>query len=218
MVKYRNFENVLTKTKRKAEYLYYKNLSVLYGQNKSKTWRLVNEIAKRKRKSSISIKSLLDKKGNRLDDPKDIANCLNSHFTSVGKEMADKFDTEDKSVPNPLDYIKKDVKDSMFLNYTSTHEIFQYISKLDNKKSSGFDLINNCILKASNATISSYLKILFNNFFFFFSKIFTSDCRIFAKKKIPPQWRKKHRPNPKTTAKQNQKIQKPKENSNQRKS
>ena len=67
-LKYRNFENVLTKTKRKAEYLYYKNLSVLYGQNKSKTWRLVNEIAKRKRKSSISIKSLLDKRGNRLDD------------------------------------------------------------------------------------------------------------------------------------------------------
>ena len=38
----------------------------------------------------------------------------------------------------PLSYIKKDVKDSMFLNYTSTLEVFQYISKLDNKKSSGF--------------------------------------------------------------------------------
>jgi len=58
-----------------------------------------------------------------LDDtnPNDIANCLNNHFTSVGKQMADKFDCHIEHHSDPLSYIKKEVKDSIFLNYTNAN-------------------------------------------------------------------------------------------------
>jgi len=160
---YKRFQNLLTKTKHKAEQLYYRNLSILYGQNKSKTWKLINEISKRKRKSNVTIKSLIDKDGNRLEEDKDKANCLNSHLTSIGQKMADEAKSKNETMTDPLDYIKKEVNSSMFLNYTSASEIFKCISKLDNKRSSGYDLINNHILKATNSTISPYLEILFNH-------------------------------------------------------
>ena len=154
--------NLLTKIKHKAEYNHYKNLSILYGQNKSKTWKLINDIAHRKRKAGPSIKSLRDSNGVLLEDPKQIADCLNNHFTSIGQKMADKINDRNLSNIDPLSYITHDVNNSMFLRFTSTYEISERISKLDNKKSSGYDLISNCILKATNRTISPYLKILFN--------------------------------------------------------
>ena len=108
--KYKKFLNTLTHTKKKAEYMYYKNKCILYGQDKSKTWQLINEITNRKRKSGSIIKSLKDQKGCILNEPKDIVNCLNNHFSSVGKEMAEKI----KTPKDPLTYINKEVYNSFF--------------------------------------------------------------------------------------------------------
>ena len=45
---------------------------------------------------------------------------------------------------------------------TNSYEISTLINKLNNKKSSGYDLISNHILKSTNFTISPYLEMLFN--------------------------------------------------------
>ena len=107
--KYKSFQNMLTKIKHKAEQLYYRNLSILYGQNKSKTWKLVNEISKRKRKSNIAIKSLIDKDGNRLEDDKEKANCLNGHLTSIrlGRKWLIKQNPKMNLKLTPLIMLKK---------------------------------------------------------------------------------------------------------------
>ena len=73
--KYKCYLNLLTKVKHKAEYTYYKNLSILYGHNKSKTWKLINDIAQRKRKTGPQIKTLKDTNGVLLESPKKIADC-----------------------------------------------------------------------------------------------------------------------------------------------
>ena len=49
--KYKSHLNVLTHIKVKAENMYYRDKSILYGQDKAKTWQLVNEISNRKKKS-----------------------------------------------------------------------------------------------------------------------------------------------------------------------
>ena len=77
--------------------------------------------------------------------------------------MAKNIESQNEPTTDPLSYIKKDVSGSLFLNYTSSAEIFDRISKLENKKSSGFDLISNHILKSTNMTIAPYLEILFNS-------------------------------------------------------
>ena len=67
-------------------------MSIIYGNDKSKTWKLVNEISHRKRKKGCSINAIVNKDGIRLTDPQDIANCLNDHLGTVGANMAGKFD------------------------------------------------------------------------------------------------------------------------------
>ena len=160
---YKKYLNVLTHTKKKAEFLHYKKMSVLYGHDKSKTWKLINEISQRKRKCSHSgIKSLRIKNGIIIKDPSEIANCLNDHFSGVGGLMAQEIESNSPNTKDPISYIRKNVDRSMFMNFTNSAEISEGINKLQNKKSSGYDLISNCILKSTNLSISPYLELLFN--------------------------------------------------------
>ena len=75
-LKYKSHLRILDKVKIKAENEYYKQKSELYGRDKSKTWRLINEITNYKKKKSTIIKSIIDKTGQLLTDPTDIANSL----------------------------------------------------------------------------------------------------------------------------------------------
>ena len=120
---------------------------------------LVNEIASYKRKKATAIKSMVDKNGKKLKDSTDIANCLNEFFATIGKTMAQKFNEMNGTrLRDPLSYISKDVKNSLFLSLPNSHEISKIISKLDVNKSS-HGLISN---KVTNEVISPYLEILFH--------------------------------------------------------
>ena len=109
--KYTTFTNKLTSLKRKARNNYWKGEMKLYGQNKAKIWQFVNRITHFKRKSTTSIKSLVDKNGKKLTNPSDIANSLNNHFGSIGKFMAQKFlDIDSIRLKDPLSCISKQVQ------------------------------------------------------------------------------------------------------------
>ena len=96
----------------------------LYGQNKARIWQFVNQITHFKRKSSTSIKSLIDKHGKKLTDATDIANSLNNHFGSIGKIMAKEFDNMDSTrLKDPLSYVSKEVQNSIFLTLPTAQEI-----------------------------------------------------------------------------------------------
>ena len=124
---------------------------------------MINEISQRKRKSHHSgIKSLKDKNGILTENPSEIANCLNDHFSAIGGLMAQEIESNSSNTKDPISYIRGDVDRSMFMNFTNSSEISESICKLQNKKSSGHDLISNCILKSTNLSISPYLELLFN--------------------------------------------------------
>ena len=109
--KYRYYANKMTELIRESRNSYYYEQTRLYGTDKAKIWQLVNKISNFKRKTSTSIKSLVDKHGRKLTDPTDIANSLNDHFGSIGKFMAQKFDDIDSNkLKEPLSYISKDVQ------------------------------------------------------------------------------------------------------------
>ena len=135
-LKYKTHLNSLTHLKKKAEIKYYHDRAKLYGQDKAKTWRLVNEISNYKRKQKTKIDCLIDKHGNVHTDDESKANCLNNHFGTVGKDMAQKYENIDpSSLKDPLSFIKKHVDNSFVLSQTSTFEISNLIDKLNNKKS-----------------------------------------------------------------------------------
>ena len=95
---------------------------------------MINEISHRKRKTTCNIKRMKDPDGNCLEDPTEIANCLNTHFGTVGQKMADKFENMDSNLlKDPLSFIKREEnKNSMVMFPTNTHEIQTLISKLNN--------------------------------------------------------------------------------------
>ena len=77
--------------------------------------------------------------------------------------MAEKFDHIDNSrLKDPLDFMKEEVKSSFVLSPTSTYEVHTLIDKVNNKKSSGYDMISNSILKQTKDIIAPYLAVLFN--------------------------------------------------------
>ena len=158
---YKIYRAVLTKIKIQAKQNYYSDLAVRYGNNKSKTWRLINDISKRKQRTKGSIKALKNRDGNKLTNPVDIANCLNTHFSSVGESMAEKIKTLD-SDKDPLDYISCNVKHPANLSLTNEKEISDLVKSLKNKKACGYDLISNRILKETRKTIVPFITSLFN--------------------------------------------------------
>ena len=77
---------------------------------------LINKISSRKRKKAASLKCITNKNGEKLNKPTSIANCLNEHLSSVGKNMASEIENivDPKSLKNPLDYLPRTVKNSLF--------------------------------------------------------------------------------------------------------
>ena len=57
----------------------------------------MNEISNYKRKQKTKIDCLIDKHGNIHTDDESKANCLNNHFGTVGKDMAQKYENIDPS-------------------------------------------------------------------------------------------------------------------------
>ena len=100
--RYKKYSNMLAKIKKRAMLEYDKQKFAEYGHDKAKTWRYINAIMKRKRKARSSIKKIKNKDGKDIKDAEGIANCLNEHFTSIGKNMAQKFE-ESENLENPLD-------------------------------------------------------------------------------------------------------------------
>ena len=152
---------MLKKLKRQAELLYDRERIAKYGNDKSKTWQHINEIMKRKKKSRTVIKSIRDKNGIKITEPKKIADCLNEHFSTVGKTMAEKL-IDQEGLKDPLDYIKKRIEESIEMTDSTTSEILKLIVDIDAKKACGFDEINNKIIKKTSEIVAPFLKTLFN--------------------------------------------------------
>ena len=132
------------------------------SNNKSKIWRMVNEISNRKRSSKNSVTTIVDKEGRQLTDPLHIANCLNEHFSSMGEKMAEKFSMSENS-KGPLDYVKCPESIIAEFNPTTEDEVFELIQKLKNNKACGYDLISNKVLKFTCKTIAPFITCLFNS-------------------------------------------------------
>ena len=100
-----------------------------YGYDKSKTWRYINEIMKRKKKSHCSIRKIQDKNGEEINDLEGITNCLNDHFATVAENLLQNFtnDEDDYGPNDPLDYITKKVEEDMKFTDTKCSEILEII-------------------------------------------------------------------------------------------
>ena len=113
-----------------------------------------------KGKKQVCIKSMLDESGTEKNNPVDIANSLNKHFSSIGSKMAKEIERSSPNVRDPLSYITKYTENSLFVSNTNADEVHKIMFKLDVNK--GYRMISNRIMKKTNDIASPFLAILFN--------------------------------------------------------
>ena len=163
ITEYKTYSNLLIKLKTKAHDDFDKKRISDHGHNKRKVWQIINERINRKKRQRTSIKCIRNKNDQLLREPLDVANCINDHFSSIGKSMANEFTSDTPEVKNPLDYIPKRVRDSLFLFDTNISELINLIIVQDPNKGHSFDLISNKIIQKTQDIIAPFLLILFNN-------------------------------------------------------
>ena len=107
-------------------------------------------------------------KGHRstsADIPKDLtANVFNNHFLSVSESLIEQR-TNIYECSNPLhDFCKQKTsgQDPFVIPYLSVSELGKYISRLENKKSSGLDGVSNQLLNLSFPYVIYSLTYVFN--------------------------------------------------------
>ena len=160
IIKYKNYRNLLTKLKRTTKIMYYQSKCHEYKNNIKKLWNLVNScIGKTNDKSTIIDHLKIDNL--EIHDSKQIANEFGHYFSKIGKTYADKIKPSKTNISDYLKVIPRNVK-SLYLTPTTNSEIIRLINKLPNKKSTGYDGIDNVILKHIKECISPTIATLFN--------------------------------------------------------
>ena len=158
--KYRNYNVVLRKVKIYAKRNYYINKCNEFKKNTNKLWQIINHLVGKTHDKSCCI-SYLTVDGCKVHDAIKVTNQLNHHFANVGESFA-------KRIPNPahdlkyyLSKIRKN-ENCIFMSPTSSSELKKLIDNLPNKSSSGWDNINNILLKEIADPIIAPLVDLFN--------------------------------------------------------
>ena len=95
---HRIYRNLLAKLKQNAHEEYYRNKIAENGEDKAKTWRLINEIVNRNKKKKDPIKCLVDENGIEAESDEEKSNCLNDHFSTIAKNMASDFSDSTKAL------------------------------------------------------------------------------------------------------------------------
>jgi len=107
---YKNYRNFYKKVLGEAEQNYYYQQIDLKSNSIKQVWSNLNDIAslsKIKRKTCISS-ILVD--GFEYTSPKDISNCLNNYFCSIGPKLAETINCHTTEF---LQYCHAPVKDNM---------------------------------------------------------------------------------------------------------
>ena len=96
-----------------------------------------------------------------INDPVQIANTMNNYFTNIGPELAKKIQNTTEN--DFMSFLGKENQQSMYMFKTNSNEVSKLISKLNNKKSSGFDDLSAKFLKLCSPFISAPLANMFNS-------------------------------------------------------
>lgn len=112
-----------------------------------KMWSLINSLARNKHKTS-SIPSKLKTNSGTITALKDICNCFNDYFSSIGATLANNIPPKfHNNTVNTLPPCNSNQKGFSEFTPCTTDELSKIISKLDSNSSSGIDNISTKTIK-----------------------------------------------------------------------
>ena len=143
--RYTSYKNILTKTIRLAKKNYFTNQLTLYKNDIQNTWKILKQAMNLSNNKSDITKIRYN--DDIVEDPENIANTFNNFFSSIGTNLAEGIPPSAKHFS---DYLGTPNPNTIFLTPIVKEHIIDILSNLNNKKSPGYDDINNFILKACN--------------------------------------------------------------------
>ena len=155
--KYKMYQNTLQKAIRYCKSQYYLNKCIEYKNNNRKLWNLINSKISKCNKKTDSIDKIRVENIYK-SDAKSITNTLCKHFSTVGKNYAEKVPNSTTSINEYIQKITSNSK-NLFLTPTTEHKMASLITALLNKTSSGYDNVNNVLLKQIKLNIVKPLAI-----------------------------------------------------------
>ena len=155
---YKRYRNLIVSLTRLSEKKHYQSYFKDNYNNIRKTWDGIKSIINISNMKSMSPNSL--NVNNKINtNPVDIANCFNDYFSNIGSKLAEKIFP---SKYDHLHYLKCSNPVSIFIKPTSTIEILNLISTLNNNKSSGPFSIPTDIFKMTGNIMASPLTEIIN--------------------------------------------------------
>ena len=121
-------------------------------------WRVINEVLGNNPNKSISTKFNINDKC--ITDQQEIANHFNSFFASIGTKISQRIKNHDQT--HHRQYLINRPVTTFHFHEITTEDVKCIISKLSNKKSTGYDEISTETIKILSAVISPTLSLIIN--------------------------------------------------------
>ena len=154
----RTYNRIINRSKTYLKKRYYAEKFHQLKNNIKLTWRLINEVLGNNPNKSISTKFNINDKC--ITDQQEIANHFNSFFASIGTKISQQIKNHDQ-IDHRQYLINRPVTTFQFHDIT-TQDVMCIISKLPNKKSTGYDKISTETIKILSAVISPTLSLIIN--------------------------------------------------------
>ena len=158
--KYKTYRNTLKRLIRYCKSNYYVNKYIKFKQNSKKLWTLINRAISKSNNKTDSIDKIRVG-GNYRTDAKSVTSAFCNHFANVGKNYAEKITKSNKKIEDYLRNIEIN-NNSLFLTPVTESELKTLINALPNKLSSGYDNINNVLLKQLGESVLKPMMICVN--------------------------------------------------------
>ena len=130
--KYKKYKNKLTNILRTCEETYYSNKFDKVKADNKETWRVLNEILNRKKRSICNQPENYNDGKHIYKIQKDIANGFNKYFADIGPSLTSKIPV---GKGNIYDHMQTNIKDSIFLTRINEFEVLKTVKNFKKKKS-----------------------------------------------------------------------------------
>ena len=156
--RFKLYRNMLVTLVRKSNQNHFNKYFSDNVKNLRETWKGIKNIIQIKNNTN-SLPTCIFDNGSSITDPTQIANVFNSYFSSIGSTLQSKIHS---SHLNFTKYLKNPNIHSIFISPTDSTEVYNIISNLKNRKTSGPNSIPTAVLKHLNNEIATIFAKLFN--------------------------------------------------------
>ena len=154
----RTYNRIINRSKTYLKKRYYAEKFHQLKNNIKLTWRLINEVLGNNPNKSISAKFNINDKC--ITNQQEIANHFNSFFASIGTKISQQIKNHDQI--DHRQYLINRPVTTFYFHEITTQDVMCIISKLPNKKSTGYDEISTETIKILSAVISPTLSLIIN--------------------------------------------------------